>query len=155
MKISNISFMAECKVYGKDNPKQTEQAYTEKIAELQRRRLIATQMQECIQKNEEIADQIKSLPSDTFVRLYTGVDSNKDGNTELLDIEPFIIFNTSIREDAALSNGSTQDVPLDSVSCIFRPTLGNDKTINQQVTEWLTRLGQKIALIRSTQKNDN
>ena len=154
MKINNISFMAKCIVYGKDNPNQTKQAYAEKIAELQYRQSIATQMQESIQ-DEKIANQIEKLPSDTFVRLYTGVDSNKNGNTELLDMEPFIIFNTSIAEEAALSRKSTQDIPLDSVSCVFHPTVDHDKTINQQVSEWLTRLGQKVALIRSTQKNDN
>ena len=95
LKISNLSFNAKYKVFGKQTPQETQQVYDKDIDKKEYRAKVATQAQEYMQ-SPIIQEYLDWIPEDTFVCLHTGVlDGEKERSDKLLDFNPFLSFDAA------------------------------------------------------------
>ena len=90
---TELFFGAKYVVYGKQSPQETNKAYGEKIKQLKFNRATATETQAYL-KTPKMQEKIAMLPSDSFVRLHTGILQNGKKKDEFLNFTPFISFET-------------------------------------------------------------
>ena len=92
---SNLNFTARYTIWGKQTPQETAEIYNQGTKKDIKNGEIAVQAQRYFE-SPYIQETIKQLPSDTFVRLHTGIlDGENKKEDKILGFAPFVSFETN------------------------------------------------------------